>query len=293
MATAQTTLRARLRTRFGLRRSSGSRLRRLARAAGPPILFAIAVLAAWQAYCVLGDVKESTLPTPTEIASALWSNRQLLLDNAKVTLKEIAVGYLAAIALGVGLAVLISSSRAIERAIYPWLVVSQMVPIPAIAPIIVIWTGFDLRPKVIVIALVSFFPIAVNTIDGLRAAEPELLDLLKTLRAGRWQRFRKAQLPASLPFVFSGLKVGAAFSVIGAVFAEWVGASEGLGYLILLLNNQTATTEMFAAIVVLALIGIGLFLLVSLIERLLLPWYYESRRGEGEGLELEVEPGTR
>jgi ABC-type nitrate/sulfonate/bicarbonate transport system permease component len=293
MATAQTTLGARLRTRFGLQRRSGSRLRRLVRTAGPPLLFAIAVLAAWQAYCVLADVKESTLPTPTEIATALWDNRQLLLDNAKVTLKEIAVGYLAAIALGVGLAVLISSSRAIERAVYPWLVVSQMVPIPAIAPIIVIWTGFDLRPKVIVIALVSFFPIAVNTIDGLRAAEPELLDLLKTLRAGRWQRFRKAQLPASLPFVFSGLKVGAAFSVIGAVFAEWVGASEGLGYLILLLNNQTATTEMFAAIVVLALIGIGLFLLVSLVERLLLPWYYESRRGEAEGLELEVEPGTR
>ncbi len=291
MATAQGTLRGRLRTRFGVREERGSRLRRIAIRLGPPILFAIFVLVVWQLYVVVNDVRESTLPTPVEVGKALGENRQLLIDNARVTIKEILIGYSAAILLGVGLAVLIRSSRMIERAIYPWLVVSQMVPIPAIAPIIVIWTGFDLRPKVIVIALVSFFPIAVNTIDGLRAAEPELLNLLKTLRAGRWQRFKKAQLPAALPFVFSGLKVGAAFSVIGAVFAEWVGASEGLGYLILILNNQTATAEMFAAIVVLAVIGILLFLLVSLVERLTLPWYYEGRRDEGEGLELELEAG--
>jgi ABC-type nitrate/sulfonate/bicarbonate transport system permease component len=113
--------------------------------------------------------------------------------------------------------------------------------------------------------------------------------MLKTLRANRRERFIKAQLPASLPFVFSGLKVAAAFSVIGAVFAEWVGASEGLGYLILILNNQTATTEMFAVIFVLAVIGIGLFLLIRLLEHLMLPWYYESRRDEGEGLGLEME----
>ncbi|MDQ5895625.1 MAG: NitT/TauT family transport system permease protein, partial [Actinomycetota bacterium] len=148
---------------------------------------------------------------------------------------------------------------------------------------------FEMQPKIIVIMLVSFFPIAVNTIDGLRAAEPELLNLLKTLKANAWQRFRKAQLPAALPFLFSGLKVAAALSVIGAVFAEWVGASEGLGYLILVLNNQTATTEMFAVIVTLASIGIALFLIVTLLERLLLPWYYESRESEGEGLHLEVE----
>ena len=114
--------------------------------------------------------------------------------------------------------------------------------------------------------------------DGLKAAEPELLDLLRTLGASRWQRFRIAQLPASLPFVFSGLKVAAALSVIGAVFAEWVGSSSGLGYQILVLNNQTATSDVFAVIVVLSLIGVGLFLLVGLVERLLLPWYYEARR---------------
>jgi NitT/TauT family transport system permease protein len=272
--------------------SFSPRTRRIAGRVLPPLLFAIFVLAVWQAYVVLGDVKESTLPKPTEIAVSIWDNWTNGLDllaNAWVTIKEILLGYSLAIVVGVGIAALIRSSQKIERAVYPWLVVSQMVPIPAIAPILVIWTGFDLRPKVLVIALVSFFPIAVNTIDGLRAAEPELLNLLRTLKANAWQRFRKAQLPAALPFMFSGLKVAAAFSVIGAVFAEWVGASEGLGYLILVLNNQTATTDMFAVIVVLASIGIGLFLIVSLVERLLLPWYYESRQVETEGLELEPE----
>lgn len=257
-----------------------SKLVRFAKRAGPPIIFALLVLAAWQLYASVGGIKESSLPKPTQVATALWDNRTLLMDNAWVTVKEILLGYLAAIALGIGLGVLICTSRLAERAIYPWLVTSQMVPIPAIAPIIVIWTGFDLRPKVIVIALVSFFPIAVNTIDGLKSADPEMGNLLRTLGAKRWRRFRTAEVPAALPFIFSGLRVGAALSVIGAVFAEWVGASEGLGYLILTLNNQTATTEMFAAIIVLALIGIALFALVGLLERLLLPWYHEGRRQE-------------
>ncbi len=266
-----------------------SRLRKIARVVLPPLVFAIVVLTLWQLYAVFGDIKESSLPKPTQVAQALWENREMLIENAWVTIKEILLGFTLAIIIGVSMALLIRSSKTAERAVYPWLVVSQMVPIPAIAPILVIWTGFDMRPKVLVIALVSFFPIAVNMIDGLRAADPELLNLLKTLKANAWQRFRKAQLPASLPFLFSGLKVAAAFSVIGAVFAEWVGASEGLGYLVLVLNNQTATTDMFAVIVSLSMIGIGLFLIVSIVERLLLPWYYESREVESEGLELEPE----
>jgi ABC-type nitrate/sulfonate/bicarbonate transport system permease component len=244
----------------------------------PPLLFAIGVLVIWQAGVRIAGTEESTLPAPTQVFSAMWEMRDLLLDNAWVTIKEILIGYAAAIVLGVGLAVLLASSLLAERAMYPWLVVSQMVPIPAIAPILVIWTGFDIRPKVIVIALVSFFPIAVNTLDGIKSTEPELLNLLKTLGAGRWKRFRTAQLPSSLPFLFSGLKIAAALAVIGAVFAEWVGADAGLGYLILTLNNQVATSEMFATIIVLAAIGIALFGLVRLFERLLLPWYHAGRK---------------
>jgi ABC-type nitrate/sulfonate/bicarbonate transport system permease component len=252
--------------------------RALALRVGTPLLAALLVLAAWQLYTSLSGIRESTLPGPAQVFSALYTDRQLLADNAWVTVGEILAGYAASTVLGVGLAVVIHTWPAVERALYPWLVVSQTVPIPAIAPIIVIWTGFDLRPKVIVIALVCFFPIVVNAVDGLKAAEPELLDLLRTLGASRWQRFRMAQLPASLPFIFSGLKVAAAFSVIGAVFAEWVGSSSGLGYQILVLNNQTATSDMFAVVVVLSLIGVALFLLVGLVERLLLPWYHRPRR---------------
>jgi ABC-type nitrate/sulfonate/bicarbonate transport system permease component len=129
-----------------------------------------------------------------------------------------------------------------------------------------------------VIALVCFFPIAVNTIDGLRAVEPELLNLLRTLGASRLQRFRMARAPAALPFVFSGLKVAAAFSVLGAVFGEWVGANAGLGYEILILNNQSATADMFAVIALLSIVGIAMFALVATAERLVLPWYLEARQ---------------
>ncbi len=264
---------------------SGTRLprrRSLALTIGAPLGFAVVVLTLWQLVASVSGIAESSLPKPTQVADALWTNRTLLVENAWVTIQEIVLGFAVAIVLGIALAVLIHSSKLAERAVYPWLVISQMIPIVALAPIIVIWTGFDLRPKVIVIALVSFFPIAVNTIDGLKAADPNLLNLLRTLRAGRRQRFRIAEFPAALPFVFSGLKVAAAFAVVGAVFAEWVGSSEGLGHLILVLNNQTATAELFATIAVLAMIGIVLFAIVSLVERLMLPWYYEERRPSAE-----------
>lgn len=253
---------------------------------GAPAVFAVIVLVVWQALVMITGISETSLPSPIEVAKSGWENRQLLIDNTWVTVLEILIGFLAAIVLGVFLAALIHSSKTVERALYPWLVVSQMVPIPAIAPIIVIWTGFDLRPKIIVIALVSFFPIAVNTIDGLRAVDPQLLRLMKTLKASWWQRFRLAQVPAALPHFFSGLKVAAALSVIGAVFAEWVGSSEGLGYLILVLNNNTETATMFATIFLLSLIGIILFSIVSLLERILLPWYLDARREDGEDDEV-------
>lgn len=260
-------------------------LRRAASSAWPALAFGLFVLVVWEAYCRISGIGEISLPRPTQIASALWSGRSSLVSNGWTTLQEIVIGYFAAVAIGIGLAVAIHASRRVERALYPWLVASQMVPIPAIAPIFVIWTGFDLRPKVMVIALVSFFPIAVNMIDGLRAAEPELLDLLSTLGASRRQRFRMAQLPAALPFVFSGLKIAAAFSVIGAVFGEWVGSNSGLGYLILTLNNQSATPDLFAVVAVLALMGVGFFALIGLVERAMLPWYFEARRSTADAIE--------
>ena len=262
----------------GTRQRGAGRLRTWVERIVPPLVVAAVVIGGWQLYVSVTNINEILLPAPGRVASAFWSDKSVLASDAWVTIKEIVYGYLLAVALGVGLAILVHSSRLAERALYPWLVVSQMVPIPAVAPIFVLWTGFDIRPKLIVVALVCFFPIAVNTIDGLRAVEPELLDLLRTLGASRLQRFRMARIPAALPFVFSGLKVSAAFSVLGAVFGEWVGANSGLGYEILILNNQSATADMFAVIVLLSVVGIAMFALVATAERLALPWYHDARQ---------------
>jgi len=239
----------------------------------PPLVFGVALLLVWQAYVAVSGVREGIVPSPVEVAHALLRDRGVLLSSAGTTLSEILLGYGVAVLVGVALAVAVSSSRVIGRAIYPWLVVSQMVPIPAIAPVVVLWTGFDIRPKLIVIALVTFFPITVNAIDGLRATDPELVGLLRTLGAGRRDILRIARLPSALPYVFSGLRVAAAFAVLGAVFAEWAGASSGLGYLILTYNSQALTADVFAVVVVLAVIGVAMFAAVGIIERVTVPWW--------------------
>jgi ABC-type nitrate/sulfonate/bicarbonate transport system permease component len=272
-------LTGRLRRRGRARERSGHLLARVA----APALFAALVIGAWQAYTAVSGVGSDTLPSPADVASALADNFSLLISNAWTTIEEVLIGYAAAVAVALPIAALIRSSRLVERAVYPWLVISQTIPIPAIAPIIVIWTGFDIRPKVIVIVLVCFFPIVVNTVDGLRAGEHEVVELLRTLGASRWQRFRLGQLPPALPLMFSGLKVAAALSVIGAVFAEWVGSSSGLGYLILQADAQVETPVVFAAVVLLSVLGIALFALVATVERLALPWYRATREALERG----------
>jgi len=247
----------------------------LARRLVPPLAFGVVLVGAWELYVALSGVSSQLVPGPADVASALVRDRSVLLSGAGTTLEEIALGYAIAVVVGVGLAVALSSWRVVARALYLWLVVSQVIPLPALAPILVLWTGFDVRPKLIVVALVSFFPIAVNAIDGLRATDPELVGMLRTLGASRRQQFTIARLPTALPYLFSGLRVAAAFAVTGAVFAEWVGSTGvGLGYLILSYGSQaTATADVFAVVVVLAVIGVALFALVGLAERVAVPWW--------------------
>jgi ABC-type nitrate/sulfonate/bicarbonate transport system permease component len=240
----------------------------------PPLVLGCLLVGAWELYVAVSGVAEAVVPGPDAVARALVRDRSVLLSGAGTTLAEIGLGYLVAIVVGLALAVGVSSSRLVERALYPWLVVSQVIPVPALAPVLVLWTGFDIRPKLIVIALVTFFPITVNAIDGLRATDPELVGLLRTLGARRRDVLRIARLPTAAPYVFSGLRVAAAFAVIGAVFAEWAGSTGvGLGYLILSYSNQTATADVFAVIVVLAVIGVALFAAVGLVERAVVPWW--------------------
>jgi ABC-type nitrate/sulfonate/bicarbonate transport system permease component len=189
-----------------------------------------------------------------------------------VTGYEVLLGLAVAIVAGLLFALTMHLSRALRDAAYPLLVASQAVPIVVLAPIFVLAFDYGIGPKLAIVALICFFPITVNVLDGLRSVEPDLLKLMRSLGASRLQTLRKVELPAAAPFFFSGLKVAATVSVIGAVFGEWAGAERGLGRLVLLGNNQLQTPRVYAGIVILTLMAVALFALVTLVERLALPW---------------------
>ena len=248
-----------------------------------PLLILGTLVGAWEAWVQVGDVPKWQLPAPSAIARELVDSRALLWDNTLVTIKEVALGFLAALGAGLALAALIAYSRILERSIYPIVIASQTIPIIAIAPLLLIWVGYGTTPKVIVVALISFYPIAVNTVDGLKSIDPDMVNMMRTLGSSRWQIFSKLQIPSSLPFMFSGIKIGISVSVIGAVIGEWVGASAGLGYLITYSQPLFLTSRVFAAIVVLAAMGLLLFALASLLERLMLPWYHTEKQAKALG----------
>ena len=248
-----------------------------------PLLILVTLVGAWELWVQVGEVPKWQLPAPSAIGQELVDSRALLWDNALVTIKEVALGFLAALAAGVALAALIAYSRILERSIYPIVIASQTIPIIAIAPLLLIWVGYGTTPKVIVVALISFYPIAVNTVDGLKSIDPDMVSMMRTLGASRWQVFTKLQVPTSMPFMFSGIKVGISVSVIAAVIGEWVGASAGLGYLITYSQPLFLTARVFAAIVVLSALGMSLFLLASLVERLMLPWYHTEKQAKALG----------
>ena len=243
----------------------------------PPTTLVATLLLAWQLAAATLQVPRWLLPAPTDIAAALYSSRDLLALHGWVTLQEVLVGFAISFVVGIVLAVAIASFRTLERAIYPFVIASQTIPVIAIAPILLIWFGYGLLPKVIVVALICFFPIVVNMVDGLRSVDPEMVNLLRAMGASRWQIFLKAQVPSSLPFLLSGTKVAIAVSVIGAVIGEWVGASAGLGYFMVRSASQFQTARVFAAIVVLSAMGIILFELLALSERYLIPWHSRKR----------------
>ncbi len=251
-------------------------LRRLA-GYGPAIVLALALLALWELYVRAGHVSVQVLPSPIAIVQALFDNWSVIYDNTLQTLLETVLGLALAAILGVLLAVALDISGWVRRAVYPLLITSQTIPIIALAPLLLIWIGYDIRPKLIVVTLYCFFPIAVATVDGLASAEPELIKLLHSMRATRWQILRLVRLPGAMPAFFSGLRIAAAYSVIGAIFGEYVGAEKGLGIYMQKAANSFATIDVFAAILVTTILSLLLFGIVSLIERLALPWYHGSR----------------
>jgi ABC-type nitrate/sulfonate/bicarbonate transport system permease component len=226
----------------------------------------------WQGVASLDSVDDLTLASPVETWDALRADWSLLWDNAWVTLVEVLLGLAIAVVAGVGLAIGMHLIRPLRDAAYPLLVASQAIPIVVLAPIFVLAFDYGIGPKLAIVALICFFPITVNLLDGLRSVEPELIKLMRSFGASRLRTLRSVELPASLPFLFSGLKVAATVSVIGAVFGEWAGADEGLGRLVLLGNTQLQTPRVYAGIVILTLMAVALFALVVLAERVACPW---------------------
>jgi putative hydroxymethylpyrimidine transport system permease protein len=248
----------------------------------PAILLAVALIGAWELYVDLAGVESDLLPAPHEVAAALWNNGHLLWRNFAVTAEEVVLGLGLALIAGLALAVAIHLSPLLRRAAYPLAVGSQAIPIPVIGVLLVFWWGFGLFPKLVVIALICFFPVVVATVDGLAAVDPEQPKLLRTLDATRWQAFRFAELPAALPAALSGARIALAIGVIGAFIAETTtpttGAYPGLGREIITDVNFQASRA-YAGTVILVVFAIACFYALALAERRLAPW---STRTRGE-----------
>ena len=240
----------------------------------------LAAVAAWQLIVGAGVVDELLLPAPTDVLVSLWEDRAILGPDLLVTLGEVLLGLLTAIVAGAALGLAMHLWAPVRRALGPLVIGSQAVPVPVIAPLFILVFGFGLAPKVLMVALICFFPITINLYDGLRDVDPDARKLLATLGAGRWRVLRLLEAPAALPQAFTGIKIAAAVAVIGAVFAEWAGSSRGLGHAILTASGQLETPRAFAATLLLFLLAITIYGAFSLLERRVVGWIPRNRPGD-------------
>lgn len=242
-----------------------------------PALVVLVILGGWEAYVDLGGIDALLLPAPSAIATALVDDRALLWTNFVVTAREIVLGIAIALVLGLVCAVAVHLSKAMRRALYPLLVMTQAVPVPMVAPLFVVWFDYDLRPKLAIVALVCFFPVVVSTIDALDRSDADLRKLLRSFGASRWQTFRLVEAPAALPGLVTGAKLSLAFGGIAAILAEWSGSENGLGHLMLQALSQFSTARACAGVVILAAFSVAMFGALSVAERRLLPWARTAR----------------
>ena len=243
----------------------------------PPVLLLVALFGAWELYVDLGHESALVLPAPHAVAQALVDNRSLLWSNFLTTAEEVVFGIVAGAGLGFALTVWMHFSRTMRRAAYPLAAASQAIPIPMIGPLFLVWLGFGLEAKLAVIALVTFFPVVVYTQNALDRVDVDLIKLMRSFGATRRQIFRFTELPSALPALFTGVKLAIVFSVLGAYLAETNGGDSGLGYLFNLEQNQLSMPLAFAAVAVMSAFAAALFAVLSLAERLALPWAFRSQ----------------
>ncbi|MDF2823291.1 MAG: transporter permease [Mycobacterium sp.] len=243
-----------------------------------PIALVIVLLVAWWAVTEAQLVAPYILPSPLDTWQTMQDNAGYLAQNTWVTGWETVIGFIIAALVGEFVAVIMVYSSNLEKTVYPLILFAQVVPKIAIAPLFIVWLGFGTSPKILVAVLMAFFPIVISGLAGLRSVDPEILELTSTMGASRFKTFMKIRFPASLPQLMSGLKVAATLAVTGAVVGEFVGANEGLGYVILQANGNVDTAMLFAALIIMSALGIVLFAIIEIAEKLLIPWH-SSRRG--------------
>src|SRR5215831_13111917 len=258
--------------RHPLRGILGSRIAR-------PIVFIVALFVLWEAVIDVFHIPPYLIPAPLAVVKQLIVEWPRLLAESAVTTYATLGGFALSIAFGIPVALWIAYSRTVESYVYPLLVFSQSVPKIAIAPLFVVWFGFGIVPKVIAAFMLGFFPVVVSTVAGFKSVEPEMLDLARSMKASRLQTFLKISLPNAMPSIFAGLKVSVTLSVVGAVVGEFVGSNSGIGYLLQIANGNFDLPLMFAALTVLSMMGVILFALVDLAEKLMIPWH-QSRRAD-------------
>lgn len=259
------------------RSSPGTVLARWASDGWRPLLAMLVLVFIWWLITKIKLAPSYLVPSPQETWQTIVDNPGYLWDNTLVTAYETVAAFVLSVVFGLIAAVAMVYSRTVEKTAYPLLVLAQVVPKIALAPLFVVWLGFGLTPKILIALLIAFFPVVVSGYVGLRSIDPEMLDLASTMGAGPVQKFLKFRFPASLPHLFSGLKVAVTLAVTGAVVGEFVGANKGLGNVILEANGNVNTALLFAALIVLSVLGVVLFLLVEVIERLVMPWHTTVR----------------
>lgn len=237
-----------------------------------PILFFLGILLIWETFVFVFYIPAYLLPRPTEVLSEIIINFNSLLKHTGITMLEASIGFLLGNILGFVVAVIFSHSKTAEKALYPYTIALKTTPILAMAPLLVLWFGTGITSKIVASAVVCFFPILVNTIKGLKSVDNDYLNLLKSFSAKKYQIFIKLRLPNSLPYIFSALKISTGMAVVGAIVGEFVGAKEGIGFIILTSTYHLETAEMFAAIIMSALGGVLFFYLISLIEKHIVFW---------------------
>jgi NitT/TauT family transport system permease protein len=258
---------------------TGRTIQRLLQAAWlRPLIFLVLLIVLWDLAIRIFRIPPYQVPAPYDVIVTLWQEWPKLLSEAWPTTQATVWGFLLSAAFGIPVAMAIAGSRTIESYVYPLLVFSQSIPKIAVAPLFVVWFGFGMLPKVLSAFLLGFFPVVVSAVQGFKSVEPDMLDLARAMEASRLQIFRMVSLPHAMPAIFSGLKVSITLAVVGAVVGEFVGSNSGIGYVLQRSIGNFELPTMFAALVVLALIGVILFWVLDVIERLAIPWHASQRQ---------------